>query len=252
MLTGMASGRFRPRPDEGCKPVTGQTAGTVPAWRVLLADDHALVRDAIKQMLERLDPSLSVETVSDLFEAEARLKADRDFTLLLLDYRMPGMEGAASLGRLGRDFPGLRIGIITGYVPKDSANGLIEAGAVGVFPKTMSGPSLLMAMKLAVSGQVYVPWAKDLAGIETEPQPSGLPVDAAAGPSQPLTERERQVLDFVIDGDSNKEIGRALGLQEVTIKIHVSSLCRKFGVNNRTQLATKALLAGLRTAPQKA
>lgn len=226
-----------------------KNTGDSATWRVLLADDHALVRDAIKQMLERLDPTLTVETVSNFFEAETRLKVDRNFTLLLLDYRMPGMEGAPSLAKIARDYPGLRVGIITGYLPKDSVTGLIEAGAVGVFPKTMSGPSLLMAMKLAVSGQVYVPWAKDLAGIETDPEQARLPINAEAGPSQPLTERERQVLDFVIDGDSNKEIGRSLGLQEVTIKIHVSSLCRKFGVNNRTQLATKALLAGLRNAP---
>ena len=224
-----------------------RNTGTEASWRILLADDHALVRDAIKQMLERLDPTLSIETVSDFFEAEARLKTDPGFTLLLLDYRMPGMEGVASLHKIAQDYPGLRIGIITGYLPKDSANGLIEAGAVGVFPKTMSGPSLLMAMKLAVSGQVYVPWAKDLAGIETDAPQEGLRTDPNAGPSQPLSARERQVLDCVMDGDSNKEIGRALGLQEVTIKIHVSSLCRKFGVNNRTQLATKALLAGMRS-----
>lgn len=215
-------------------------------WRALLADDHTMVREALSQMLERLDPNLQMRQAKNVDEVLAILRADRDFALLLLDYHMPGMDGRRTVEQMKREFPDLPIGIITGYVSNDEVEPLIAAGSIGVFPKAMSGPSLLMAIKLAMSGQAYVPWAGDL----TSPE-FGRGNQMGAAPTLPLpdlSDRQKEVLTYVVSGSPNKEIARKLGLSEVTIKIHVASLCRKFSVANRTQLATAAMSAGVRPA----
>ncbi|WP_374370928.1 LuxR C-terminal-related transcriptional regulator [Dongia sp.] len=213
-------------------------------WRLVLADDHALVRDAISQMLEALDSTLVVERARDLDEVAKLLASGMDITFLLLDYRMPGMNGAASIARIKSDYPAIPIGIISGLLSPEDVEPLIQAGAVGVFPKTMSGPALLMALKLALSGQIYVPWNGDL---NAAPPSPGAPADQAE--SLPaLTERQMEVLRLVASGAANKDIGQRLGLSEVTVKIHVAALCRKLSVANRTQLATTALRAGVKAS----
>lgn len=206
-------------------------------WRILLADDHAMVREALAQMLERLDPTLRMQQARNVEEARQRLRTEGGFALLLLDYHMPGMAGAATVTALQDEHPGLPIGVISGYVSSEEVEPLLAAGVAGIFPKTMSAPALLMALKLAASGQVFVPWSGDLA--KPRESDSALPLPA-------LSERQGEVLTRVVAGLSNKEIARQLGLSEVTIKIHVAALCRKFEVANRTQLATGALRAGIK------
>jgi DNA-binding NarL/FixJ family response regulator len=207
-------------------------------WRILLADDHAMVREALAQILERLDPNLRMLQARNVDEAKELLLAENNFSMLLLDYNMPGMSGAATITALKSQHPGLPIGVISGYVSSEEVEPLIAAGAAGVFPKAMSAPALLMALKLALSGQVFVPWSGDLAKPAEPEQP------AAALPD--LSVRQREVLAHVVAGAPNKEIARQLGLSEVTIKIHVAALCRKFSVANRTQLATAAMRAGVK------
>lgn len=208
-------------------------------WRILLADDHAMVREALAQMLERLDPSLRMRQARNVDEARALLKAENNISLVLLDYNMPGMSGAATVTALKAEYPDLPVGVISGYVSSEDVEPLIAAGAAGVFPKTMSAPALLMALKLALSGQVFMPWSGDLAKAETAPSDAALPA---------LSKRQMDVLVHVAAGAPNKEIARHLGLSEVTIKIHVAALCRKFEVANRTQLATAAMRAGVKPA----
>jgi two-component system nitrate/nitrite response regulator NarL len=211
-------------------------------WRILLADDHGIVRDAVAQMLERLDPTLRVESARDFGEAQALLRGGASISLLLLDYRMPGMNGAASIEEIRTQFPKVQVGVISGSLSPEEVEPLIKAGAVGVFPKTMSGPALLMALKLAMSGQTYVPWSGDLQESARTPAPASIPPQE---PAPDLTERQHEVLRLVVAGATNKEIAQRLALSEVTIKIHVAALCRKFAVSNRTQLATAAMRAGL-------
>jgi DNA-binding NarL/FixJ family response regulator len=221
--------------------VPGTKANAAQAeWHILLADDHAMVREALAQMLERLDPGLRMTQARNVDEARALLKAETNFSLVLLDYNMPGMAGAATVAALKAEYPGLPIGVISGYVSSEEVEPLIAAGAAGVFPKAMSTPALLMALKLALSGQVFMPWSGDLAKPAETEQPT-LPMPA-------ISERQKDVLVRVVAGSPNKEIARQLGLSEVTIKIHVAALCRKFEVANRTQLATAAMRAGVKPA----
>ncbi|MDY0871485.1 response regulator transcription factor [Dongia rigui] len=208
-------------------------------WRILLADDHAMVREALSQMLEGLDAQLSVTQAPDFPAAAALLEKDRDFAVVLLDYKMPGMKGAASLRELADRYPGLQVGIISGYLGSSELEPLVQAGAIGVFPKTMTGPALIMALKLALSGQTYVPWSGDLG----HPDQPAAPAHGAPPPD--LTKRQIDVLQLLVKGAANKEIAHHLGLSEVTIKVHVAALCRKFGVANRTQLAMTVFRVGI-------
>ncbi len=197
-----------------------------------------MVREALAQMLERLDPNLRMRQARNVDEAKALLRTETAFSIVLLDYNMPGMSGAATITALKNEYPTLPVGVISGYVSSEEVEPLIAAGAAGVFPKAMSAPALLMALKLAVSGQVFVPWSGDLA----QPAEPEQPVE----PLPALSDRQKDVLVRVVAGSPNKEIARQLGLSEVTVKIHVASLCRKFQVANRTQLATAAMRAGVK------
>jgi DNA-binding NarL/FixJ family response regulator len=220
-------------------PKSRLPAGGLP-WRILLADDHAMVREALAQMLEGLDSHLSVAQAQDLPAALAILEKDHDFAVVLLDYNMPGMNGAASIVEIARLYPGLPVGIISGYLGTRELDPLIQAGAVGIFPKTMTGPALVMALKLALTGQTYVPWSGDLGQPDLRTA-----AEAAATPPADLSKRQIEVLQYLVKGAANKEIAHQLGLSEVTIKVHVAALCRKFGVANRTQLAMAALRVGI-------
>lgn len=216
---------------------TVESKSDTAEWLILLADDHAMVREALAQMLERLDPKLRMQQARNVAEVKELLNGKHGVSMVLLDYNMPGMSGAATIAALRGEHPSLPFGVISGYVSSDEVEPLIAAGAAGVFPKAMSAPALLMALKLALSGQVFVPWSGDLAKPAEPEQP--------AVPLPDLSERQKEVLTYVVAGAPNKEIARRLGLSEVTIKIHVASLCRKFSVANRTQLATAGMRAGV-------
>jgi DNA-binding NarL/FixJ family response regulator len=201
---------------------------------VLLADDHDLFLETVGAYLEaRAD--ITVETCGTLDDACARLEAGTRYDLVLLDFSMPGMRGLDGLTRALACSGGIPVGIMSGTATRDTANSAIAAGAVGFLPKTMAAKSLVNAIRFMAMGETYVP-LDFLNG--TGPGTEG---DLAAS----LSERERQVLQGLCRGASNKEIARDLDLQEVTVKLHVKTLCRKLGATNRTQAALIGREAGL-------
>jgi DNA-binding NarL/FixJ family response regulator len=215
-------------------------AGT---WRILLADDHVMVREALSQLLERLDPTLRVTPTSDVDGARQVLSSDQRYAMVLLDYNMPGMAGRKTIEEFRSSYPEIPVGVISGYLPAKNAEPLLAAGAAGLFPKTLSGPSLLMALKLALSGQVYSPWqggASTLGARQDEMYERDLNL-------QDLSDRQLRILSLIVAGEQNKAIARDIGLSEVTIKVQIAALCRKFSVNNRTQLAAAAIHAGIKS-----
>lgn len=191
--------------------------------KILFADDHDLVRETLVMFLT--DQGLgSVRQVGDV---EGALKALRDtpggFDLILLDYDMPGMDGLAGLARVQRQAGKCPVAILSGTASSDIARSAIEAGARGFVPKTIGARSLASAIALIAAGEVFVPY-----GFMDKP---------AEQPVGDLTLRETQVLRGLSEGKSNKDIARDLGLHEVTIKLHVKTLCRKLDARNRTQAA---------------
>lgn len=190
--------------------------------RLLLADDHDLVRETISDYL-RLRGGHAVDRASSLDEALALCRAGATFDLVLLDFAMPGMDALDGLARM-RAQVCCPVAILSGIAPPEVARRAIRAGAAGFLPKTLSPRALIDAVDLMLAGGTFLP-------------PGPAASDAAPGPDVALTGRERDVLRGLSAGKSNKEIARDLGIQEVTVKLHLKTLSRKLGARNRTHAA---------------
>lgn len=191
--------------------------------RILIADDHDLVRDTVAAFLEA-EGMGEIVTCENLGDALTAARASGTFDLVLLDYNMDGMDGLAGLARMREANDGGPVAIISGSASAAIANEAIEAGAAGFVPKTMGAKSMVAAIRFMTAGETYIPYEF---------------LKAAEAPRTVanLTVRETEVLQGLCEGKSNKEIARDLDLQEVTIKLHVKTLCRKLDAKNRTQAA---------------
>ncbi|MFM2042234.1 MAG: glycerol metabolism activator AgmR [Pseudomonadota bacterium] len=202
--------------------------------RLLIADDHDLVRDALASHLERVLPGAVVLGAGSVDEALTALAgegaAGHRVELLLLDLRMPGMNGLDGLGRLRAAHPDCKVALMSGEAGPGDVRGALALGCVGFLPKTLPAGDLVAAIHRMIEGERFVP---EGATDSAEPETGG------------FTRREREVLDYLFKGLSNKEIARALDLEEVTVKLHVRGLCRKLGAKNRTQAAMRAVELGL-------
>jgi two-component system nitrate/nitrite response regulator NarL len=204
--------------------------------RILLADDHELVLDGFKAVIERHAPEAEVVTARNFNEAFALVQANGCYDVTLLDLNMPGMQGLDGLKRMVAHCPGSAVAIITGMVTKPVASSALAAGAKGFIPKTLSGVKLISALRMMLAGEVYAP--VDLM------RPSGTTEGLTIVGAEVLTPRELEVAAMLVKGASNKEIARALDLQEVTVKLHVRNLCRKLETKNRTQIAVRLAQLG--------
>lgn len=201
--------------------------------RILVADDHDLVRDMICAFLER-EPDFEVMATSTFDTAAQLIVADGPFDLVLLDYDMPGMRGLEGLSKAIELNQGKPVCIMSGVAQKSVAQDALYSGAAGFIPKTMAGKSLINAVRFMQAGEQYAPIAFMTQKEAEETHPL----------AERLSEREREVLSGLCRGLSNKEIARELDLREVTIKLHVKTLCRKLDARNRTHAAMIAKDAG--------
>ena len=209
----------------------------------LLADDHDLVRETLKFFLERFDPEVRVteaRTLRDALEAGQKLEK---MDLVLLDLRMPGMNGFGGLETMRKNFPNVPIVIISGFVGRDDVIEAIQHGAVGVIPKTLGSKAMLGAIRLVLAGETFVPSMVARDDIEVSDEMIDVDVPENS-PISSLTTREREVLRFLATGLTNKAIGEKLGIQEVTVKLHLRGIFRKFQVSNRTQAVRMAIQSG--------
>lgn len=190
--------------------------------RILIADDHELVRDTIALFLESegVGEVVSVECLDAAIDAA---RSSDSFDLVLLDFNMPGMNGLEGLTRMKNVNQGKPVAILSGTASPKIARDAIDAGAAGFVPKTLGARSMVSAIQFMVAGETFVPY-DFMQQVEAKTVAN-------------LTERETEVLRGLCEGKSNKEIARDLDLQEVTIKLHVKTLCRKLDAKNRTQAA---------------
>jgi DNA-binding NarL/FixJ family response regulator len=196
--------------------------------RVMIVDDHPIVRDGLKTYLS-LQGDLDV--VGEAGDGDAALTVARDSRpdLVLLDLRLPTRSGLALLPALLGLRPAPRVVILSSFLDATAIHEALRLGASGYLLKHVGPGTLVDRMRAALRGEVVL----DPAAIE-------LLVELPSVPLQGLTAREREVLDCIVEGMSNKQVARALGITEKTVKTHVSHLLAKLGVRDRTQAAVLA------------
>jgi DNA-binding NarL/FixJ family response regulator len=202
--------------------------------RILIADDHDLLRDTLDLWFQR--ESIDVTLARDLGEALELVLKEKPFDLVLLDYGMPGMNGLEGMRRIQSTDRAPRVALMSGTAPREIAEEALASGAAGFLPKTMPARSLVNAVRFMAMGEQFAP-------IDFMTAPP------AAQQRHPLrdrlTQREFEVLQGLCEGKANKEIARDLNIGEPTVKLHVKTLYRKIGASNRTQAAMIARDQGL-------
>jgi two-component system nitrate/nitrite response regulator NarL len=211
--------------------------------RIVFADDHRLVREALAPFIQRLAPTVRLDEASTVDEAITLLQSNTQCDLILLDLNMPGMDGFEGFNRLQHVAPDTPIAVLSGSIDPSDVSQALAHGAAGYIPKTTAGTTLVNALQIILAGEIYVPPAL----MPAQATRSGGPGGARETRSVPLADRQMDVLKALAEGLTNKEIARRLGIAEITVKVHLQSIYRKLGVSNRTEALAAALNRGLVT-----
>ncbi len=205
------------------------------AIRILIADDHSVVRQGLHMFL-RQDPEL--EVVGEAADGAEALRLARQLKpdVVLMDLLMPEMDGIEATAVIRRENPDTEVVALTSILEDGSVVGAVRAGAIGYLLKDTNAAELRQAIKAAAAGQVQL-----------SPQAAARLLQEVRTPQSPeaLTERETDVLRLLAQGQSNKQISHSLQIGEETVKTHVSNILAKLGVQSRTQAALYAVRAGL-------
>lgn len=204
--------------------------------KVILADDHALFRDGFALLFQQLEEGAAVLEAGDLDQVMELAARHPDADLVLLDLNMPGMNGLAGIGKVRDAYPQLPVIVLSATETREIVQAVMAAGASGFIPKSSRSAVMQSAVRLVLSGGVYLPAQL-------------LQADAAGSAGQDgrgkLTDRQRDVLRLLAAGMSNKQICRELNLGEGTIKVHIAAIYRSLEVVNRTEAANVARRLGL-------
>jgi DNA-binding NarL/FixJ family response regulator len=213
------------------------------SMKILIVDDHAMVRQGIAALLEHAHPGTQVLQACDSAEGLALAARHDDVDAVFLDLSMPGMDGMDALTAFGTLRPALPVIVLTAAEDQDVVRKAFAAGALGYVPKAAPSSTLLSALELVLSGEVFVP------GLLLQPSTRPLkPWNHPVGKSPsigPLTARQAEVLRCLGEGLSNKAIGRRLGLSEKTVKAHVTAIFRALSATGRPEAIYVAREAGL-------
>ncbi len=204
--------------------------------KFLVADDHELIREGLRAQLQALHPDAAVEEASSMDEVLAAVEGEGAVDLLLLDLGMPGGDGMSVLAQLCNRYPDMPIAVVSASEDRTTIEKAIDYGAAGYIPKSMAMNVMMNAIRLILSGGVYLP-ASLLRGSRDDPRPgttSSMERDDRPAP-EPLTQRQVDVLCLMCEGMANKEIARQLGISPHTVKIHVAAILKALHVDNRTQ-----------------
>ena len=202
--------------------------------RMLLVDDHALFRDGLKFVLNDLNRDVEVLEAGTCNDAFVILEKDDDFDLILLDLDLPGMSGLEGLKKIRVMAPVVPVVILSGSEDGNLVRRGLEMGVMGYIPKSLTSDIMLQALQLVMKGGRYVP--DNILLSTPEKNKRSL---------QSLTARQLEILKHITMGKSNKEIARALGIADNTVRVHISAIFQVLNVNNRTEAAYAAMQEGL-------
>ncbi|MFF8523102.1 response regulator [Streptomyces werraensis] len=206
--------------------------------KVLLVDDHQVVRRGLRTFLEVQDDIEVVGEAADGAQGVA-LAGELQPDVILMDVKMPGMDGVEALRRLREQDHRARVLVVTSFTEQRTVIPALRAGAAGYVYKDIDPDALAGAIRSVHAGHVLL--QPEVAGALLSQEESG----SGAGRAGSLTEREREVLGLIADGRANREIARALVLSEKTVKTHVSNILMKLDLGDRTQAALWAVRHGL-------
>jgi len=217
--------------------------------KILIADDHRLVIEAVKAKLSELEPG--IEFVLAMSVDELLAGATDDLDLALIDLNMPGADGQAHIDEIRHRHPAVPVMVLSGYEDPAVMRSALERGVLGFIPKAYSPDVMLSAVRLVLAGGVYVPPMMLTAlppGIVAGVAPQAAETLSRGGAGSQtlehlrnvLTERQVEVLQLLSQGKPNKLIGRSLGISEGTVKIHLAAIFRALNVRNRTEAVVAA------------
>lgn len=203
--------------------------------KILVIDDHALVREGLCQVLQGLMPDEPTEVLQapNCRDAFLLAKTHPDLDLVLLDYHLPDMNGLAALSVFGKKHPELPIVILSGSANPSIMQRVLAQGAAGFITKSGLSDELLRALRQVLSGEIYVP-------LEFSTAVAADNNDSTCNSPPTFTPRQEEVLRLLLEGCSNREISDRLKLSDETTKSHVTSILRGFGVKTRMQAALEA------------
>lgn len=219
--------------------------------KILIADDHRLVTEAVKTKLSEIEEGIEFCVAMSVDELMRTVSDDVD--LAVVDLNMPGADGYSHVDELRRRHPSVPVIVLSGYEDPALMRGALERGALGFIPKAYSPEVMLSAVRLVLAGGVYVPPMMLSAlppGVVAGSSAEALPASGAVRPvggtatleslRSVLTERQVEVLQLLSQGKPNKLIGRSLGISEGTVKIHLAAIFRALNVRNRTEAVVAA------------
>ena len=213
--------------------------------KVLVVDDHPLICEALRQVLKALDKEIELLAAGEARGALAAADANERLDLILLDLALPDADGFEVLRELRERHPAFPVVVLSATENAEVVMRALDAGAMGFIPKTSSNEVLLGALRLVLSGGVYLPAEV----LRHSPAPALVSKPASGGVDYrnlALTERQAQVLALLVQGKPNKIICRELDLAEGTVKIHVTAILKALGVSNRTQAVIAVGKLGLK------
>jgi two-component system nitrate/nitrite response regulator NarL len=205
--------------------------------KLLVVDDHPLFRDGLAALLRQANPNTQVFQACDSEAGMEMADATRDLDAVFVDLMMPGLAGEAAVKEFARRRPELPVIVLSSSENPSDVRRVLNAGALGYIPKSASAQTVLSALQLVLTGNIYVPpllaHAQERAANQT---------NVASSPTAlaQLTDRQTDVLKQLRDGVSNKEISARLGIAEKTVKAHVAAIFKTLNVVNRTQAANAA------------
>ena len=205
--------------------------------KILIVDDHALFRNGLSLVLEALEENTIIFEASNSEQAIQYVSEHPDLDLVLLDLNMPGKDGFITLESFTKKYPALPIVIISASNQRSDIQRVLDDGAMGYIPKETESAVMLSALRLVLSGGVYVPPVLS--------QANGQYLKQQSANGTALTPRQLEVLAMLVHGHSNKAIAYDMNLSEATVKMHVTAIIKNLGVSNRTQAAMTAEKRGL-------
>jgi len=205
--------------------------------KILVVDDHALVREGLCQVLKGIDEGVEVLQAGNCAQAYACAAQHSNIDLVLLDYHLPDQDGLDAMAVLATHRPELPVIVLSGTANMEVMQQVLRAGAAGFVTKSSLSDELLQAVRTVLEGGVHIPPQLALAAS---------PADTS-GNRPSLTQRQELVLKGLLDGKSNRDIAEQLFLAEETVKSHVAAILRYFDVQNRTQAVVAATRSGFRS-----